>query len=75
MEYKYKTGDKVRIKAGVDLERICIVNRAEEVMSKEYIIADDTPGGEIWYDTELDGTPTYTLDYGWRMPEAFLELI
>jgi len=72
-KYKFKVGDKVRIKSGVDLERITIggEENIKELMSSELTIDDATPGQEKWRDKGVDGTPTYSID-GWRIPESFL---
>lgn len=72
-KYKFKLGDKVRIKSGVDLGRIRITEEetTSRLMDSELTITDATPGQEKWSDREIDGTSTYSVD-GWRIPESFL---
>lgn len=73
-KYKFKVGDKVRIKSGVDLGRLCILGEdtIAELMDSELTITDDKPGWDGWSDKELDGTPTYSVGV-WRIPEGFLK--
>lgn len=72
MKYKFKTGDKVRIKSGMDLERLSISEiLTDELIGPKLTITDDTPGQEEWNDKEYNGTPTYSIG-AWRISEAFL---
>lgn len=80
MEYKFKEGDKVRLKAGMgkDLGRLSISGKRNitKLTSDVLTILDATPGQEGWSDKKYDGTPTYTVNggaIGWRIPEAFLK--
>lgn len=80
MEHKYKVGDKVRVKADVDLGRVSILLQADKLRGSEVEIVDAYPGQEGWMDTELNDTPTYSVQHPsdqvlWRMPESFLEAV
>lgn len=79
MKYKFKEGDRVRVKPEVNLSRLSIVGERGEEVSKELketvqVITDATPGCEGWMDKELNGEPTYSVgDERWRIPESFLK--
>ncbi len=75
--YKFKLGDKVRIKPEADLTRLRIFDEENiaSLMSEELNITDTTPGGEVWDDEGVDGQPTYSVSGHWRIPQSFLEKI
>ncbi len=78
MEHKFKVGDKVRIKTGLDLESICIFSNAAGLEAT--ILKDNGVKSRAWSNSEYDNTPTYSVSNPlrkggiWRMPEAFIEL-
>lgn len=77
MKYKFKVGDKVRVRPGVDLEGLDIGGDGT-LRTKVQTITNATPGHERWDKAgheDIDGTPTYSVGrIGWRIPEAFLVL-
>lgn len=84
LEYKFKKGEKVRIRPGSDLLGISIVDHADEVMriSEHTIVEEATLGS--WKKAELNDTLTYTIggvlyscgrEHQWRIPESFLEKV
>ena len=73
MKYKFKKGDKVTIKKGVDLGIIGI-SGSESVASLIGVVltvGEDGYEGKWFELEEFKGKPTYAVD-GWKIPQALL---
>lgn len=73
MNYKFKVGDRVRVKPDADMVKIGIREPyGKELKETAYIITEASPGR--WPRSELkdiNNTPTYDVN-GWRIPESYL---
>lgn len=74
MDYKFKVGDKVKIKSGMDLGRLGIHGGKRYArLSGTLTVKEALSRAGGWMDKEYSKAPTYTVNEWWSIPEAFLE--
>ena len=71
MKRKFKVGDIVKVKKGMDLS---ILSIEEDIIGDKLKVTDASDGRDNWNAPSVNGQPTYSVD-GWRIPGSYLKAV